>query len=361
MRLQASLRMRQTSSTAISWWLGELAALVPASWRQRLASSSTRLLLEIDGDAVMLSHPDIGRKARSIWGLDGKVPKDIETVLHRARRGEISVCLQLPARRGLSSRMRLPLAAEENLREAIGFELDRQTPFKAEEVFFAYRLAERDLAAQRLLIELTVVPRAAVDEALTVAARHGLVPVRVDVANGDGVVDSGNLLPPGHGKVRWHAVQRLPTALAVLAMLLAVAVVLIPLERARSAAEELRGQVDAARKDADAGLRLQSEIAQLADETQFLANRRIERPAVSEILNELTRQLPDDAWLSELHLAGNELQATGSAESATALIEHLDRSSVFTGAGFRSPVLRDVKLGRENFQIAMRVGRSENK
>jgi general secretion pathway protein L len=359
MRLQASIRLRQTSSIAIGWWLGELAALVPAVWRRRLSSTGGRLVIAIDGESLTVSHPDIGRSARSLRGFDGKVPNDIEAVLRRAARGALRVTLQLPARCGLSSRMRLPLAAEENLREAIGFELDRQTPFKAEAVFFTHRVAERDSAARRLLIELTVVPRAVVETALAVATGLGLAPDRVEVAAGPETAASSNLLPPGHGKARWQAARRLPASLAVVAVLLAAAIVIVPLYRAGSAADALRNAVDAARKDANAGLRLQGEIARVAEESQFLANRKSERPSVSEVLAELTRQLPDDAWLTDLHLAGDELQASGSAASATAIIERLDRSPLFVGAGFRSPVLRDAKLGRETFQIAMRIARGK--
>jgi general secretion pathway protein L len=361
MDLPNTMRLRQAPAAALSWWLGELVALVPAAWRARLSTSGGPLLLAIDGDTVTISHPDGGRQAHPISPRQGKVPDDIAPVLQRARRGALKICLLLPAQRGLRSRMRLPLAAEENLREAIGFELDRQTPFRADDVFFTYRLADRDTDLERLVVELTVVPRIVVTEALARAANLGLTPSRVEVADASGAPASGNLLPAGLGPSRLRAAQLYPGALAMLALLLAVAVVVIPLERASRTAEGLRSQVDAARKDAEAGMRLQAEIARRGEESNFLANRKRELPSVSEMLYELTRRLPDEAWLSDLHLAGSDLQFSGSAASATSLLESLDRSPFFADAGFRAPILRDTKLDRETFQIGMRIVRDKAK
>ena len=57
----------------------------------------------------------------------------------------------------------LPIAAEDNLRQVLAFEMDRQTPFKADQVYFDYRLGEREAAARNLQVELIVVPRAPLD------------------------------------------------------------------------------------------------------------------------------------------------------------------------------------------------------
>src|SRR5690606_31846334 len=56
----------------------------------------------------------------------------------------------------------MPLAAEEALRDAVGFELDRLTPFTAEHACFDVRVTGRDAAAQRLTLQLAAAPRAPV-------------------------------------------------------------------------------------------------------------------------------------------------------------------------------------------------------
>lgn len=361
MAMPTTIRLRQAPAAALSWWLGELVALVPAALRARLGGSGGPLIVALDGDALAFSHSDIGRNACVMAASAGRAPPEVAALLQRVRRGAVKVCLLLPMEAGLRSRMRLPLAAEENLREAIGFELDRQTPFRADDVFFSYRMVDRDVGLERLVVDLTVVPRVVAAAALLRAAKLGFVPSSVEVADTAGAPASGNLLPPGHGPARFRAAQLYPGAFAALALLLAIAVVAIPLERASSRADSLRSQVDGARKDAEAGIKLQAEIARSAEESQFLAKLKHERPSLSEVLYELTRRLPDEAWLSELHLAGSDLQVSGSAASATTLLETLDRSPFFAAAGFRSPVLRDSKLDRETFQIGMRIVRDKGK
>ena len=67
--------------------------------------------------------------------------------------------LELPAERVLQRTVDLPLAAAENLREVLGFEMDRHTPFKAEDVAFDYHIVSTDRQTKRLLVDLTVAPR----------------------------------------------------------------------------------------------------------------------------------------------------------------------------------------------------------
>ena len=64
----------------------------------------------------------------------------------------------------------LPLAAAENLREVLTFEMDRQTPFTADQVYFDYQIVQRDNTNGRISVEMTAVHRADVDTAIQRAA-----------------------------------------------------------------------------------------------------------------------------------------------------------------------------------------------
>ena len=52
----------------------------------------------------------------------------------------------LPARDVLRKRIVLPAAAEENYRQVLAYDLDRHTPFKAEELYFDAAIVDRDAA-----------------------------------------------------------------------------------------------------------------------------------------------------------------------------------------------------------------------
>ena len=68
--------------------------------------------------------------------------------------------LLLPAAAGLRRRLALPAAAADRLRDVVGFEIDRQTPFTADAVAFDARVLGRRDSDGQLDAELVVVPRA---------------------------------------------------------------------------------------------------------------------------------------------------------------------------------------------------------
>ena len=53
-------------------------------------------------------------------------------------------------------RVTMPAATEENLRQVLGFEMDRLTPLRADEVYFDYRVVSRDAAAGQIAVQLAV-------------------------------------------------------------------------------------------------------------------------------------------------------------------------------------------------------------
>ena len=80
----------------------------------------------------------------------------------------------------------MPAAAAERLRDVVGFEIERQTPFAADAVAFDARVLARREGDGAIDAELVAVPRAALDPQL--AALGPLAPLLagIDVAGNDG-------------------------------------------------------------------------------------------------------------------------------------------------------------------------------
>jgi general secretion pathway protein L len=340
-------------SAAWRWWSGEIASLVPKSFRQSLSGGRGRQVLVLAGDGTAEFVQQGGGREETLarFDLDATKLTEVRDIIAAVQRRGTGVALRLPAETALSATMALPLAAETNLDQVVAFELDRRTPFKHEEVYHSQRVLQRDAAAKRLSVQLTVVPRRVVDEALALAERLGLVLDRVEVA-GDAF---GNLLPARPQRFA----ARLPSVafgvLVLLAAVLAGAAAFIPLERAHRAATALRAEVAESKRLADESLRLQKEIDAEIQESGFLAARKRQVPSASEILFTVTHLLPDDTWLSELEVSAGEMRATGYAESASAILGLIDQSPRFANAAFRSPVTQDQRAKREQFNIAARV------
>ena len=147
----------------------------------------------------------------------------------------------------------------------------------------------------------------------------------------------------------------LPAPVAVVALVLAAAAVYLPLDRQRRAAELAGAEAAKARVEALAAAKLRETITELASDAQFLAERKRTSPGVVEIVDALTRLLPDDTWLQQLRINGDEVRLTGFSAAASSLIGLIEQSERFSEARFRSSVTRDTRNKAERFTISAKI------
>jgi general secretion pathway protein L len=342
------------------WWGAELAGLVPARLR-RISGSDEQLVLLLAEDGVAVSL-ETGRQGRALGRIDlgdpGAVSGRLDRLLRQRgiARGRLAVHVRLPAAEALRTTMELPAAAMTNLAEVVAFELDRYTPFRADQVYYSYRLLPRPSGDERFPVGVTVVPRSVVDDARRLCAALAIEPDGIDVeAAGADSRPSEPLRIGDAAATRAKAGSFLTYALFALAVVLAVIAVAVPLGAAHRKAALLSEDFAAAKKAVETAAALRAEIEALQEEQRFLIDRKRQVPSASMLLHDVTRILPDDTWLTELHLAGSEVQLSGVTESSSALIGLLERSGVVRNTVFRSPVTRDPTSGRERFGIAAQL------
>jgi general secretion pathway protein L len=346
------------------WWFSELAGVIPAKLKHLSADAERLVVLLEGGDALLFFESPRTAEALGRIPLDGNADRrqQLHAILrqrglaHPLSRGRIGICLRIPARKSLRIRLDLPVAAEDNLGEVVGFELDRRTPFRPEQVHFAYRVLKREALAQRVTVEVTIVPRSVIDEVLKTAACLGLEPNRIDAAAAtSAAAPSENLLADNGAQVNGQTANKVTYGIAALAIILAVIAAMIPIHAMQQRAEALGREFATMKKSAEALALLQKEADALRDEEGFLVERKGSMPTVSRVLFDTTRVLPDDTWLNELQLAGADVQLIGFTASASALIGLLEQSQTFRNTTFRSPVTRSAQSDRERFHVAARI------
>jgi len=348
----------------LRWWIAELAFLVPPALRQRLAVKDM-LIVAVDGDRVAVSH-QIAGKTRDLGelpltdGAAGAIRRALACDPALARRliaGKLPVTLRLPADAAVRTHINLPLGVEGNLRQALVFQLDRRTPFAPDTVHFAYRLIARDEAAKQIEIDLTVVPRGVVAEAVGFARTLGLTASAVDVAAGSPTeVPSGNLLPDDERPRRRPAALalRAATAAAALAAMVAIG---RPVYVAQRTAADLQARVQSAKALADRTRQMKEQVAKLSDAERFLTASKQQIPTASELLYQLTHILPDDTWVQQVTIGAAEIRISGFSGSSSNLIQLLGQSGVFLEPQFRAAVTQDTATGKERFDIAAKIAR----
>ena len=151
------------------WWTGELLGLVPEHWRERLRRRGNLLFIDLNEDRCGLDFGSFGQRETLVsaaLGAEGELPPAVvEVLLNRAGKAA-QVILLLPEQQLLHKVLSLPAATESGLANVLRFEMDRHTPFTAEQVYFGYRILERDRRHQRLQVELLVVLREYLDQLL---------------------------------------------------------------------------------------------------------------------------------------------------------------------------------------------------
>jgi general secretion pathway protein L len=338
------------------WWSGELAGLLPRGLSLNRRRHRRLLVLVFDLDGAFLFQGS-GAGRRLIGRSEPGDPDSLKALVGKLPRRRRQTIVRLPPQRGLKKIFDLPEAAKDDLEQLLRFEMDRLTPFRADEVVFACRTRRLDPQSRRLTVELQLAPKAVVEAALEDARRLGLVPVRVELETDTAADDALDLLPDE--RARASGMSRLNRALALLAVLLAAGAIGIPLHERRSTAADLEAQVAAARAEAEASLKLRERLEQVSASTDFLAAEKRRVPMTGLILAEITRVVPDQAYLSQLDWRDGTLQLEGLAAAATSLVGLLDSSPMFGAPQFRSPVTPDSRTELERFHVAVELTRED--
>lgn len=339
----------------LDWWLGELAGLVPRFLRRPFSRRGETIILEPadqpggEGGRLFL------QRGKAVEAL-GAFGDGLAQLPAKARRSRRSVTLALPQGRAVRQTINLPLAAEENLREVIGFEMDRLTPFRREEVYYDQRVLGRDPAREQLEVELTLSPRATVDGFLEAAEELGLKPQRVDVATGEGGHPLGlDLLQLTAGKRSSRFARAVTVVLLITACGLGAASIAIPLDRKARLEADLRRQVTEARANAAAARELESDMAARQAHVLYVHDLKRGVPSASAVMDSVTRLLPDDTWLYQLRVNDDKVEISGYAPNSSSLIQLFEDAPAFAEARFRAPVTQDAKLGMDRFSLQLRI------
>lgn len=341
-----------------AWWGGELAALVPGALRQVVVHRPQLRVLEFSRDEIGFAEyrgtqrHELGRI--SLADLEGDRNLAAVAEVNRLSRKAAKTAILLSAEQALYKTLTLPIMAPGDLRDALAFQIDRQTPFSPDDVYFDYRVRERDEAAKRLSIELVVAPRAVVERAVTTARGLGFAPATVAVGGLNGTDPfEFNLLPRALASRRrnWRPLVAALVIVAVAAGAWTIAQG--ALDRKVAEADALSERVDLARQRADKLQALRDERDALIQQSQFLRQRKAEAPKPVLFVEELTRVLPDHTWLFHLQQDGTRLRLSGYTNDASSLIGLVGDLPMFSDPRFGSPVTHDPRREKDRFNLVV--------
>ena len=335
----------------LGWWGNGLAAWLPARMRQALAARGDRLLLQPQGEAMALSRQHESQ-VHALASLPLPLPAGSDALagVLRESAADLPRWLLLPASLGLRRSLPLPAAARERLRDVLGFEIERQTPFSLADVLYDGRvLAVREDG--QLQVELVVVPRPRFDAAVAQLGGSAGALAGVDLADAEGQALGVNLLPPEQRRQQrdpWRVWNLVLALAAVLALVLGMAQLL---DNRRAAADAL--QADMAKRETQArGINAQRQ--QLIDAVEggaYLGAQHNGRPSAVEIMNTLSQRIPDGAWLEKLAIDGDQLTLIGLSNQAAALVGKLEGAPQWRTPALSGALQQDPRSRMDRFTL----------
>ncbi|WP_454918099.1 PilN domain-containing protein [Xanthobacter sediminis] len=339
-----------------SAWLDTVAACL-STLLARLRQRPTLLLRERERGVFVLALPEGGTLALRLGDPHGP---DLPPAL-AARLKDQPVELALDGGRMLLRPLELPRAAAPYLDGIVRAQIDRLTPWPANEVLYGWTAPE-DTADERIRLMVAATPRAPITPMMARLRGLGAGPVCVVAAlepsAGGATV---RLLDQAAGQAAAGA--RLRSALVGVlagAALLATAALVVSDFAARSLDEELEGiqqtiaatrrQLMAARDGQGAG----------GSALRALEQRKREVPAAVLVLEDLSRVLPDDTYVTDLQLdAGQvpsgQLRIAGISAAPADLIRLMEQSGRFTQATFVAPTTPQPDGHGARFDIEARL------
>lgn len=349
-RLDGSLRPRLRGFR--QWWARSLAAWLPARVRDLFGLSPQRLLLQPAEEGLQLALWR-GDQLRTLAHIP--MPHDVAAQADPLARllspamARVSRWLLLPGGAVLRRRLTLPAAAADRLREVLGFEIDRQTPFAAADVSYDARQLGRR-GGDQIEAELVVVPRATLQAAL--AALGPLAPTLagVDVAESDGRPLGVNLASGAARRREDPARGRNLVLLLVAALALAAGMWQMLVNR-QAAADFFAQQVEAEVERARSASLERRQLVDLIEGGAFLRAERAGRPTMVEVMDELARRLPDDTYLEKLSVEGDRILLIGLSREASALVARLQGSTLWSEPALAGALQPDPRTRMDRFTL----------
>ena len=343
------------------WWQG-LNSLLPVPLEDIFLRPAPRVRVGMEAGQLVITQLLPGRPAQQLMSLSHAECELLEDQrLHEelvAGTNEklLQLELVLPANQVLRRKVMVPTAGLGNLRQALGFQISKLTPFNRDQVFYDVVQGPASASAGMHEVELLVVPKAFAQPWLDQLSRVTGLPVARLQAPGPH--NASNLLGQPGVPSRWYKRLNRNSYMVLLLVMSIGLAMLAPVAKLRLQVVQANQEIAALdRKVADTRHgwhAFQREIEGL----EFMLAQYEQRRQPSVVLAELTRLIPDNVYLTSMTLDQSGIQLTGQGTAVVDLIEILNESALFEQARFSSAITRS-RDSLDVFSISMQVAAAE--
>jgi len=331
----------------LNQWLDTLAGLVDSvrnSMRERRAIKVT----ERGGLFTLRSAAGTGGQAQplpfAVLSAETRAPEDVLKSL----RGKF-ILLDYPVQQIITRHLSAPAQAREFLAGVVRNQIERLSPWPANQIFYGYQIDEAASDQTTLDVVISIASRTEVEDLRTRFAETGVAADRI-------IVSSEELPPVALWSKTAPAAQTDSRQLRLaigggIGGIAAVSVALcvwglMSTSSIQEESENALTRLSALQKQAGVQ-RSPQMLASLPLPRRAWVSKEITIP-MSVLLEALSRAVPDGAYLSELSFGEGKVRVSGLADEAPPLIGALEGSHQFSDVHFTAPITRgqDGKLAR---------------
>jgi general secretion pathway protein L len=351
-------------SRFLSWWGQELYGLLPGS-RPTPESASARVTLAVEPTGLRLIEAGGGKsvntKFRGAPAPNGVVPVPAMMAylasLSRIKKSPTTISLRLPFSACFVRRTELPAGAQRDFARLLALDLERSTPFKTKDVLTTYTVDGAPTAKGLLKVRHLIIKRKSVEGLTADIEALGLKVTRIECLTEDGAAcfPTNFLASSATPGATARPIGIATTLLALGVAALAASATYTYIDHHAQALTRLQAEttrlkaISQSQKDALA--KTQSAFTEIANYQKL----RAETVSKVTVIEELSRILPDTAWITDLKLDGSTLDISGLATSAAALVPILERSRTFVDATSTASLTFDPREEKERYSIRARI------
>ena len=343
-----AIDLSETLSRGLSWWTGELKSLLPAGIASGERRAKADLIAVVNGGTLVTTIPPL----KDVSGGEADI---LDKISQRARQGPVRVKVRVPLAECLVRPITLPKAAVKDIDRIMALELERATPFRMTDVYAAVIINSPVKGSATISGEQIVMKRSRLK-----ALQDQLEAAGAEVVGADGFRDDPatpvaidflaerTANPAARGGI-------LPSAgvLAAACGTLALSALAITTYQHESALADLREQTAAVRSRL-ADTRAQQDTGDRAV-AEALAALKAEYPPVVAIIEDVTRRMPDTAYLTEFRFADGAVDLVGFGRPVRGLAVELEQSPYISSASITAPIVTDDERQKERFSLQLRL------
>jgi len=163
-----------------------------------------------------------------------------------------------------------------------------------------------------------------------------------------------NLLPPERRVQRTNYHFRTNLALGAAALVLLFTVMQLSLANRASALAAMQDEVTKTQLEAKQVQQLRHTLEDTIGSANFLSRRKREQPLMVDLLNDLTKRLPEDTYLERLSVDDkNRIEMQGLSSDASRLIALLQKSELLANPSVQGTIQPDPRTKKDRFNITL--------